>query len=124
MNILHVKGERPKEVDGQAIPDHWLIMNAPRPLYASFIGERVAAWEGDFLHGRFYVACDPGEAKMIEQNVALDAWQLQWHSEEEINAWVKADYAEKYPGERIFFTDFEQRDFDNAFFLHHNRWLK
>jgi len=120
----HVKGERPAILSGASlsVPEHWLIFNAPRPLYASYIQYPVyAEWKGNFLHGVFYAAVDPEAVEIIGENIKLDGWVLQWHNEAEINAWVKKYYGETYPGTTIDYDNFDQRDFDHAFF---NQWNK
>lgn len=129
---LHLKGERPKTVKllnrggleycEVEIPAHWLIFNAPRPLYASFIdGDKATSWQGEFKHGIFYAACDPGDTGAIQRNIELDGWVLEWHSEAEINAWVKDFTARRYPNHKIDFDDFDQRDFDHTFFINYEK---
>ena len=73
--FVKVIGSRPSH-----IPADWPIFNAPRPLY----GEPT--WTGDFIHGIFYSTVDPSDSYgpgFISRNADLDAWQLEWISEEE-----------------------------------------
>ena len=56
-------------------PEGWTIWNAPRPLYGS------VEWQGDFLHGIFYVAIAPDEQRsawMIAENASLDGWVIEF----------------------------------------------
>lgn len=53
------------------LPEHWLVMNAARPL----LGHRLLEG-GEFLAGRFYAAIDPADsmaARYAEENHKLDA---------------------------------------------------
>ncbi len=71
-----VIGIRPK-----TIPPHWAIYNAPRPLY----GDKH--WKGHFYHGIFYAAVDPAgdDAQTWDRrNKELDAWRLEFVSEEQV----------------------------------------
>jgi hypothetical protein len=80
-------GERPKDV-----PEGWSIWNAPRPLYGH------KNWQGDFLHGRFYVAVEPDgdfADRFIKENISLDAWQIEYITEDEAINRIKAEYPEE-----------------------------
>jgi len=126
----HIIAPRPKvfpensTAAGLPIPDHFLIFNAPRPLYASFLVDPAdktkvlpAAWVDGFLHGIHFVAVDPGETVCIAENISLDGWLIIYHTKKEVIAW-----AEKYCQERkICFDDFEEKDFRDAFLLRADR---
>ena len=86
--VVKVIGTRPSH-----IPTDWPIFNAPRPLY----GEPT--WTGDFIHGVFYATVDPTDPYgpgFIIRNADLDAWQLEWVSEEEVvieaMQWLTSEY--------------------------------
>jgi hypothetical protein len=69
-----------------------LIFNAPRPLWGT------REWEGDFLHGIFYVAVDPTDARaemMIKQNAELDGWLCEYVTMEQVRAWAAQIAAER-----------------------------
>lgn len=60
---------------GREIPANWLIFNAPRPL-AGHVG-----WIGEFRHGLFYVAIDPGDEwgqRYIRRTIELDGWLIEF----------------------------------------------
>ena len=71
---------RPEEA-----PEGWEVWNAPRPLLGSakpysLQGDN-AQWQGDFLHGRFYVAVNPADDCADiwrKRNAALDGWVLEY----------------------------------------------
>lgn len=121
---FHVYGTRPQVIPfgNVQIPADWLIFNAPRPLDASCIclpnnQDVYLAWQGDFLHGRFFAAVNPEDHRAIEENRLNDGWILQYHSDEEIKAWG-VEYLKKYnvdPG------DFTFQDIKQSFFLHINK---
>jgi hypothetical protein len=74
-NTLIVLDKRPTELPtGKRIPPEYMIMNAPRPLYAS----DDLHWTGDFVHGVFWVAVDPNDPLLIEMNLNLDAYRLHF----------------------------------------------
>jgi len=78
--------ERPQDV-----PAGWTIWNAPRPIYGH------QEWQGEFVHGIFYVAVDPDgdfADKFIERNISLDAWQIEYITEAEAVNRIKAKYPE------------------------------
>lgn len=107
MKTFTIVRERPAEtLDGIEISENWLIMNAPRPLYSSqieyvirprmkigddeyepVIGFKYPEWEDwsedGFIHGRFYAAVDPDDQKVIDQNLSLDAWVIEYITEDE-----------------------------------------
>lgn len=83
MKEIHVIGERP------AIPEDWIICNAPRPL----TGDET--WEGEFQHGIFYAALNPHDFFFkisLARNQTLDAWMVLYYSEAEARACLKAFY--------------------------------
>jgi hypothetical protein len=111
--IYHVKGTRPTRTPaGDPISADWLIFNAPRPLYGEL------TWEGPFLHGTFYAASAPRTLEFHYENIDLDGWLLEWHTEAEIIAWVTAEYTRKIG--KFDATDYDQADLDMSFFLRHN----
>jgi regulator of replication initiation timing len=84
-----VIGDRPSEA-----PAGTIIFNASRPIYGH------EEWQGDFAHGRFYVAVDPNGDRadwMIKENKSLDAWILEYRTEEEVVARAKASFKERMP---------------------------
>ncbi len=86
---VKVIGTRPTH-----IPTGWPIFNAPRPLYEE------PTWTGDFIHGIFYAAVDPDDlygTDFIKRNADLDAWQLEWVSEEEVIEEALTYYRDKFP---------------------------
>jgi len=89
VNRKRVIGTRPEDV-----PAGWPIFNAPRPLVGTM------AWNGDFIHGRFYVAVDLSDAiyakTMIKRNIELDAWLIEYITEEEASQSVIDYYSSKY----------------------------
>lgn len=127
---IHIKGIRPSAVPsgqsaGAAIPADWIIFNAPRPLYASHIlKDTGAAWNGEFVHGVFYTAVNPADEWTIKRNGDLDAWELIYHTAEEIVAWGKEYLSKLYPGRDIDWSDFDQHDFDATFFNQMNKHLR
>jgi hypothetical protein len=57
------------------IPENWIILNAPRPLYGH------KQWDGPFLHGIFYAAIDPDDDAgnwMLKNSISLDAWVVAY----------------------------------------------
>ena len=104
--LVKVIGTRPDH-----IPEGWPIYNAPRPLY----GEPT--WTGDFIHGIFYAAVDPADdygARFIQCNTNLDAWQLEWVSEEEAVVEAMQRLTDEYPVEA---AEIDPADPD------HRKWL-
>ncbi len=86
-----VIGNRPTQA-----PDGWSIFNAPRPLCGD------TQWTGDFVHGIFYVAVDPADdyaAGFIACNANLDAWQLEYTTEEVAVTEMLSEYQATYPDE-------------------------
>ena len=83
MKKLHCIGYRPD------VPEGWLILNAPRPLVGTM------TWSGDFLHGVFYSAIDPGDefaAQSLEACRYLDAWEvIYWQYGDAIER-IKQEY--------------------------------
>jgi hypothetical protein len=76
---------REQTVDGREIPDHWIICNAPRPLYGD------EQWQGPFIKGIFYAAINPDDlpdedaldtAFMLHRNAELDAAELVFVTQE------------------------------------------
>lgn len=64
------------------LPANWIVLNAPRPL----LGE-MRVENGEFVHGRFYVALDPAESMtplFLEENRRLDAYALVIVPEEDV----------------------------------------
>lgn len=81
ITILRLADPRPIDVPADA-----LIFNAPRPL-AGHVG-----WQGEFRHGRFYVAVDPS-ARMAEahirNNVSLDGYLCEYITDDDIREWAE-----------------------------------
>jgi len=70
-----------------AIPEFWLIVNAPRPLAGPI------TWTGQFRHGIFYAAAPeilPGTFGWA----ADDAWLIQFITNDQIEKLVLAKFAE------------------------------
>lgn len=89
--VVRIIGTRPTQA-----PTGWAVYNAPRPLY----GEPT--WTGDFVHGIFYSTIDPTDdlaAKFAERNAELDAWVLEWVSEEQAITETLARYQAEFPAE-------------------------
>lgn len=103
---FHVLGARPEFVPGKldhlgepiALPSHWLIFNAPRPLHATRLHDTdiYPEWQGHFYHGLFYTAVDPEDPHSIENNISLDGWVLEFVTAEMARDWAKAYYHEEY----------------------------
>lgn len=113
--VFHVYGDaQPTEAKGTdaAIPTGWLIFNAPRPLYASRVGDTYMEWTGNFHHGIFYAAVDPSDQGSIDRNVSLDGWVLRWHTIAEVEAWA-TDYCDEYGLDR---ADYDLSEFKHTFF--------
>lgn len=76
VTTIGVIAERPKDV-----PPGWLILNAPRPL----LGHRE--WQGEFVHGIFYVAIDPQDtlaSTFLQKSHDLDGWLIRYYSEKDL----------------------------------------
>lgn len=95
MQKRRVIAERPQVVqhsctgEPYSLGEDWPIYNAPRPLYGT------ATWVGDFVSGIFYAAIDPQDGfghDMEDQNLALDARQLEYLTEDEAVAMARQHY--------------------------------
>jgi hypothetical protein len=123
----HVYGDRPTSTpQGDTIPAHLLIFNAPRPLRATEINSgdsrypskfHYLDWTGDFRHGVFYVGVDPSDTKAIQHNIEYDGYVLVYHNDAEIIQWGEA-YCKQH---NIDPTEFEFRDFRDSFFNQMNK---
>jgi hypothetical protein len=105
---VKIVGEWPKN-----IPNNWTIWNAPRPLYGD------TAWQGDFIHGIFYAAIDPDSIfseSNTKDNISLDAWQLEFVTEEYAINKIKAYYVEKYPKAIYLINKLSKERLINAFY--------
>lgn len=74
----HVLGDI-SQIIPDDIPAHWIVCNAPRPLY----GDRK--WEGPFFSGVFYIAIDPdGELAdlHLHRTAEMNGKMLVIHSED------------------------------------------
>ena len=112
LQIVKIVGKRPNH-----IPENWTIWNAPRPLYGD------TAWEGDFVHGIFYAAIDPDSPfseSNIKDNISLDAWQLDFVTEEYAIEEVTAYYLKKYPDEVDLINRLSKEELLGAFRKHGN----
>src|ERR1041385_549517 len=81
-------------------PDGSLVFNAPRPLYGH-------DWQGDFIHGIFYVSIDPSDhhaPRQIKDNVSYDGWIIQYVSWDEVMEWARG-YAKE--------NEFDLEEFDD-----------
>lgn len=81
-------------------PAGWLVLNAPRPLYGSERDGREVAWEGEFAHGRFYVAVNPGDPRadtLIQLNLELDAWPVVYLDSVDTRALLTDLYSARSP---------------------------
>jgi hypothetical protein len=88
--VYRIIGLRPEQV-----PEGWAIYNAPRPLY----GDKT--WQGDFVHGVYYVAIaphTPATALFREENALSDAWELEYVLPEAAIAEQMTWYEEHAPG--------------------------
>ncbi len=89
MKKLRIIGEWPKD-----IPENWELWNAPRPIYGA------REWSGDFGHGCFYAAIDPDDEfaeRWRQNNIDLDAWKIEYVTEDEAVQMVKDYYTQIYP---------------------------
>ena len=93
MKIRHVIGERPA-----GIPEDWIICNAPRPIR----GTVTAA--GAFITGLFYAGIapdDPNRDWLIMYNTTQDAYQIIYHTEEEVIDIAFEYWSVRYPDAEI-----------------------
>lgn len=92
MKTLQTIGKRPKD-----IPENWIVMNAPRPLYGH------KEWTGEFQHGVFYVALNPDDSCVhdmwMKKNEEQDAWICEYWTKAQAIKYILDYYHEKYPGE-------------------------
>ena len=103
-----IRDEKP---DSQGI-----VFNAPRPL----AGDKT--WQGEFVHGIWYSSVididDPYTRNMMETNLSLDAYVIQYFTKEEAIKIARDDYiargyedkfSEFSPAklEELFLTNFE-----------------
>ncbi|WP_156915980.1 hypothetical protein [Desulfatirhabdium butyrativorans] len=96
------------------VPPNWIIFNAPRPLY----GDKE--WQGDFIHGRFYVAVDPNgdqAAWCVQQNKAMDAWVYQYVDKDTMRAMVRQSYIDGYFKGNVEKADKALKNFKDDFFM-------
>src|SRR5262245_48568365 len=88
ITILRLREPRPADV-----PNDALIFNAPRLMTGH------AGWQGEFQHGRFYVAVDPS-AHMAEahirNNVSLDGYLCEYITDDDIRKWATEHAREHY----------------------------
>ena len=86
---LKVVGERPADA-----PKGTIIFNAPRPLFGQI------NWKGDFRHGIFYVALNPGDEhfeRCARENLSLDAWVIEYVTQEHAIETAREYYKGKRP---------------------------
>jgi len=101
-------GNRPEN-----IPENWTIWNAPRPICGN------EAWDGEWLHGRFYTAIDPDDEfaeKMVTENISLDAWMIEYITIEEAKERVRAEY----PDEEDTLNKMPKEDFLSMFAMNYS----
>lgn len=109
---MNVKIIRIQETRPSQIPEHYIIMNAPRPLAGQ------DDWTGEFQHGIFYAAVDPSPSRSgylaFLQNVQRDGWTVEYITEEFIQATVK-----QYVTEKDFdFAELDAKDINDLFWSH------
>ena len=92
----HIVGTRGASIP-DAVPENWIVCNAPRPLYGDY------NWEGPFITGVFYAGIDPeGDeaAFCLHRNAELDARRLIFHTRQELIdyavEWYRVNYPEAY----------------------------
>ena len=88
-------------------PEGWRVFNAPRPLYGHM------TWDGEFVSGLFYAAVDPSEANTeahVERNRALDARELVFLTQEELDERVDAHAARLAEEYGIDASEFDRED--------------
>lgn len=84
--------------EGQPLPQHWVIMTAPRPICGHVL------WRDGGGYGFFWSAIDPNDADttvwMLERNKADDATMVFYVTEEEAIERQRAYYLELYAEKR------------------------
>lgn len=97
MRTVKIIGQRPTHTPtGAAIPAHWLICNAPRPLDGDI------AWEANPFRGNLYVAIDPDgpeAGRFLRLNAEMHGVCLEYVSEELAVAEALATYLAEFPEE-------------------------
>lgn len=109
MTTLQIIGKRPDD-----IPNNWIILNAPRPLYGN------KEWTGEFEHGIFYVALDPNDDYVydmwMKSNESLDAWICEYQTKEDAIKMALDYYNEKYPEDSETINDLPERELLRTFY--------